>query len=258
MATALGRRAPRVTAVRSLRTPKGRREGRRFFFEGATLLHEAARSGVHLEALYVTAAAYAGSALVREMEAGGTPTFCVDDRTFASLSDVETPSGILAVAKERLDTLPALLARTGVLLVLADLNDPGNAGTLVRSAEAFGASGVLFGSLGVDPWHPKVVRAAMGSLFRMPVGVGSPPEFAAALATAGSVAFGLVRAGTPIERVAWPQRCALAVGHERHGLAAWEAACSQMLSVAMRGPVESLNAAVAGSIGLYEASKNRR
>lgn len=257
MPTPLGRRATRLTALRSLRSVKGRRERSRFFLEGATLLSEALGSGMRPEALYVTDVAYAESAIVRELDAEGTPTFTIDERTAQFLSDVESPSGIFAVAASRLVPPLQLLAAEGVLLVLADLNDPGNAGTLIRSAEAFGATGVLFGTLGVDPWHPKVVRAAMGSLFRLAVGIGDPSDLVAAARERGTTVVGLARGGMPINGVQWPTRAALVVGHERHGLGPWEQACALRLEVPLVGSIESLNAAVAGSIALYETRNSR-
>jgi RNA methyltransferase, TrmH family len=254
---ALGRRAPRITAVRALKTVKGRREQCRFAFEGATLLEEALGAGLPIEALYVTPRVYDESPAVRELDESGTPTFTIDDRAAAALSDVEAPSGIFAVAPMRRQAVPALFGRAGLVLVLADLNDPGNAGTLIRSAEAFGAAGVLFGSAGVDPYHPKVVRAAMGSLFRTAIGVGDAAGLEAAASALGVAVIGLAAGGSPIEPGAWPARCALVVGNERHGLGDWAAVCGRFVEVPMKGTVESLNAAVAGSIALYEAARKR-
>ena len=221
------------------------------------MLDEALRAGLPIEALYVTEIAYAACPAARELDERGTPTFAIDDRTAAALSDVETPSGILSVTPMRRDDLRTVMMRAGLVLVLADLNDPGNAGTLVRSAEAFGASGVLFGRSGVDPYHPKVVRAAMGSLFRLPIGVADADEMADAASAAGVAAVGLTAQGSVMKPGVWPERCALVVGNERHGLGDWAAACSSLIEIPMKGSVESLNAAVAGSIALYEAAFKR-
>lgn len=257
MPAALGRHAPRLTALRALNTVKGRREQKRFVFEGPTLLDEAVRAGVSVEALYVTQRAYEEFAPVRALADAGTPVYTVDERTAAALSSVETPSGILAVAPIRQPSLRQVLARAGLIVVLAGINDPGNAGTLLRSAEAFGAAGVLFGVSGVDPYHPKVVRAAMGSLFRLPVAVSDAAALPAEAASEGIVVVGLAPGGMRLETLQWPPRCALVVGNERRGLGAWAGACAQLVEVPMIGPVESLNAAVAGSIALYESARNR-
>lgn len=255
MPTALGARNPRVDYARDLQQKKGRREHGRFIFEGATLLREAVDASVPLEALYVTAAAYRDSTLVRELERQGIATFILEDRTFAKISDVESPSGIAAIAPLALIDLPQLLIEPGVVLVLADLNDPGNAGTLLRSAEAFGVTRAIFGSSGVEPYHPKVVRGAMGATFRLQIAVAGVDELHAA--RAGWSAFGAAAGGEPIGGVSWAERSLLVVGHERGGLGAWRSLCDRLVSIPMQGRAESLNAAVAGALALYEATKGR-
>lgn len=252
MATLAGPHAQRVARARELLSVKGRKEHGRFAFEGPTLLEEAVRSGVEIEELFVVGAAYERSALIGRLEAAGTAVYLVDERTAAKISDLETPTGIVAVAPTRYAALDEVL--TGRLtLVLADLNDPGNVGTLVRSAEAFGASGVVLGRLGVDPYHPKVVRGAMGSIFRMPLAVAGAEELAAA-AGPGTIV-GLAGAASDIAALTVRPPVALVVGHERRGLGGWTAACTALAGIPMAGQAESLNAAVAGSVGLYVLSK---
>jgi TrmH family RNA methyltransferase len=255
MAQTLGAQNARVSFARDLLTRKGRDEHRSFAFEGTTLLDEALRSGVAIRELYVTADAYETAPLVRELESRGVPTYVVGDRTFAKISDVETPTGVLAIADLRLGSLEDIFAARGCTPVLADLADPGNVGTLLRSAEAFGTAGVVVGSLGVDPHHPKVVRSAMGALFRLKIAVADPDDLLAAAGSAGAEIVGLSAGGDPIASFEWGERTALVVGHERHGLGRWEAACGRRLAIPMAGPSESLNAAVAGSIAMYLRSQ---
>ncbi|HLX26126.1 MAG TPA: RNA methyltransferase [Candidatus Cybelea sp.] len=254
MATRLGTHAARLTAVRALRSVKGRRELQRFAFEGATLLKEAATAGFPIAELYATAAAYDATPLLRELELAGTPAFIVAESAIGGISDVATPSGIVAVAPVRLRT-PPLLFRNDRSLVLADLNDPGNAGTLLRSADAFDTPAVIFGALGVDPYHPKVVRGSMGAIFRLAIAVAGPAEGAAAAAAAGVRMLGLAAAGSPLDEEAFAPPVALVVGHERRGLGTWEGHCERVLAIPMQGRAESLSAAVAGSIALYEAAR---
>ncbi len=255
MATLTGAHADRVSRVRDLQSAKGRKEHGRFAFEGPTLLEEALRSGVAVEELYVTDAVLASNARVRELDALGTPVFVVDDRTLRKISDLETPTGVVAVAPQRLADL-ATVVRGGLSLALADLNDPGNVGTLLRSAEAFGASGVVLGRFGVDPYHPKVVRGAMGSIFRLPLAVATAQEFAAAVTAAGTRAIGLTISGAELEQLAFGASTTLVVGHERRGLGSWEFSGMKHARIAMQGDAESLNAAVAGSIALYVLSQH--
>ncbi len=255
MPVRLGAHSDRLPEIRSLSSVKGRAQAGRFTFEGPTLLAEARDGGVPILEVYATEAAYAASPLVAEIEASGTPVYIVDDRAARKISDLETPTGIVAVTPLRLR--PAAELMHGAVLLLADLNDPGNAGTLLRSAEAFGASGVIFGSLGVDPFHPKVVRGAMGALFRLSLASAAPEEVESAARAAAVPVFGLAAVGDALASVAFPKDFILAVGHERHGLGRWEPLCTRLAGIPMRGHADSLNAGVAGSIALYEAMRAR-
>jgi RNA methyltransferase, TrmH family len=250
MATVTGAHADRVGRVRDMQTAKGRKEHGRFAFEGPTLLEEALRSGVAVEELYVTETVLASNARVRELDELGTPVFIVDDRTLRKISDLETPTGLVAVAPQRLGD-PLAILRGRLSLALADLNDPGNVGTLLRSAEAFGASGVILGRLGVDPYHPKVVRGAMGAIFRLPLAMATAEEFARAVAAVGAQPIGLATTGSDLASVPLGAATVLVVGHERRGLGSWEPSGMPLGSIPMQGVSESLNAAIAGSIGLY-------
>lgn len=252
MATVTGAHADRIARVRDLRSAKGSKEHGRFAFEGPTLLEEALRSGVAVEELYATQSVYESSARVRELEAAGTPVFLVDERTSAKISDLDTPPGLLGVAARRLATVNEAAAGR-MTLVLADLNDPGNVGTLLRSGEAFGVTGVILGRLGVDPYHPKVVRGAMGAVFRLPLAVAEPDELWAA--PAPPVVLGLAAGGEDIALADLGERTALVVGHERRGLGLWEPGCTALTGIPMTGLSESLNAAVAGSIALYALAR---
>jgi len=253
--TRLGAHAERLGRLRALRTVKGRREQRRFAFEGPTLLAEARASGFPIEELYATQSAYEATPALAELEAAGTPAFVLPEASLAGLSDVSTPSGIIAISPLRLLPPEELFGRGSPLLVLADVSDPANAGTLLRSADAFGCAGVLFGTLGVDPYHPKVVRGSMGALFRLALGVGGPEQAARAASACGVDLLGLAAAGAPLSAERWEAACALVVGHERHGLGPWAPLCGRLLAIPMAGRAESLSAAVAGSIALYEARR---
>ncbi len=255
MAVRLGIHAERLTAIRALLTPKGRRQTGRFAFEGPTLLAEAHQSGTHIEEVYATQVAYDAEPLVRELDELGVPTFIVHARSATKISDLESPSGIVGIASLAIADLSQLFSSDGIVLALADLNDPGNVGTLVRSAWAFGARGVVVGRLGADPYHPKAVRAAMGALFRIPVALADPNELAKAAHAGRYALVGLAADGSALSQWNRPPRCVVVVGQERGGLGHWEAVCGQRLAIPMQPSAESLNAAVAGSIVLYEAQK---
>lgn len=255
MPTSLGAHNARLNYARELLTKKGRREHGRYSFEGLTLVQEALAANVPLECLFATRETYDSASVLHEAEAGGVPVYLVDDPGMRRISDVESPVGILAIAETRLVTAKSLLEADELLLGLADLNDPGNAGTLLRSAEAFGVRGVIFGSLGAEPHLPKVVRAAMGAFFRLRIAVGSPGVLQESLD--GWEVTGLAVSGTPMPELSWSGRHLILVGNERRGLGAWESVCTRFGAIPMPGWMESLNASVAGSIALYEASKSK-
>jgi len=256
VALALGAQNARISYARELLTKRGRDEHRAYAIEGATLLEEALRSGAIVRELFVTDAA-ANEPAVASLDRSGVPTYLIGDRAFAKISDVETPTGILAVVDRKPARLEALLAKPGLVLLVADLSDPGNLGTLLRAAEAFGATGAIAGDLGVDPYHPKVVRAGMGAHFRLPITVAAPDEVAAAAQAAGAELVGLAAGGVEVASLSWPDRTVLAVGHERHGLGRFEPICRTIAGIPMAPAAESLNVAVAGGIALYEAFRKR-
>jgi TrmH family RNA methyltransferase len=256
--TALSPHNPRFERVRDLRTPRGRREQGRFAFEGPTLLAEARRSGLAIEELYLTPAALAShAALVENLEAAGVAAFEIPERALARLSDLETPPGLLAVARTPAGDLAAILARPGPVLLLAGVGDPGNAGTLLRSAEAFGAAGVLFGRGSVDAFAPKVVRGAMGSLFRLPVAAVDAEGLLAAAAATGRPIVAATLDGEPLATTALPAGAIIAIGNERHGVGAFLPRWDLAIRIEQASATESLNAAVAGGILLYAASVQR-
>ena len=254
MPTSLGAHNPRVEFARELLAKKGRREHGRFSFEGTTLLAEAIAAGTQVESIYATSASYDESRAVRDAEARGIPVYLVDDRTMRRISDVDSPAGVVAVAPISMHSPAELLDEPGLVLALADLNDPGNAGTLLRTAEAFGVTRVIFGSRGAEPHLPKVVRAAMGAIFRLRIAVAAPAGLSAVLA--GWEVTGLAAHGEPLSRLTWQRKAMVVVGGERRGLEGWEALCTRLAAIPMAGGAESLNAGVAGSIALYEASKH--
>jgi TrmH family RNA methyltransferase len=245
--------------VRSLLRRKGRREHGLFLIEGPSLLEEALDSHLPLLELRATPeAAEAAAPLIARAESAGIELTRVSVKALARLSDVETPPGIVAVARVQSKPLGDILARPGLVLLLAGISDPGNAGTLVRTAEAFGAAAIVFGEGGVEPYNPKVVRAAMGSLFRLRHGVADPDELLAQAASAGRPIVAADRSGTPLPGFAFPANPIVAIGSERGGVEAWLPRSDASVAIPHVGPTESLNAGIAGAIVLYEWSFSGR
>lgn len=254
---------PRVRQARLLKQKKHRAEQRCFLVEGAALVEAALDANAELRALFVRGDALGSSEqLISRVAERGIAAHVVDARTLASLSTTREPQGVVAVAaflhRDVAQLAPLLPGREPrAVLVLHDLSDPGNAGTLIRCADAFRAAAVCFGPASVDPYNDKVLRASAGALFRVPIIayerwqalVGEFKRLDVAVLAADA-------SGSDVRSVAAPQRCALLVGNERHGLSAIEAQdVALRLAVPHAAESESLNAGVAGAILLYEIAR---
>jgi TrmH family RNA methyltransferase len=244
----LGAHSPKLDAVRELRTKKGRRERKQFVVEGSTMLEEALAAGLVPVALYVIEQSIEA---LPASAAGLGETFLVPERAMAKLSLLETPPGILAVFAQPSSDLEELLGRGEALLLLAGVGDPGNAGTLLRTAEIFGMRGAIFTTDAVEPFNPKVARATMGAIFRMKLALADPGEVADAARRHGFTIVAAERGGTPLPGFVFPKRSLIAIGHERHGLAKSLPGYDVAVGIPQRGEGESLNASIAGGIILY-------
>lgn len=253
MPITLGLHAPQLDAVRDLRTKAGRTSQRRYTIEGVTLLGEALQAGHEPEAVYVTETAFA--TLGPLASAVAARTYLVPERALRRLSELETPPGILAVLPLRLAPLDDVFASGAPVLVLAGVADPGNAGTLLRSAEIFGIRAAIFGALGVDSHAPKVVRATMGAFFRLRLAAAGPQDVLAAAHARGYTVVAATRSGTALPNFTFPERPLIAIGNERQGVEGWLPAWDAGVAIPQLGSGESLNAAVAGGIIFYALSQ---
>lgn len=250
-------RLRRLSRRRSVRV-----EERAYVIDGPTLVAEAIDAGVEIEE--VLAEPGANQALLDRAEAAGAVVRMVPDGVLARATDTVTPQPVAAVARfaERtVDGVLADLAPPELVLVLVGVSDPGNAGTLLRSAEAAGAEAVVFCDDAVDPYNPKCVRGSAGALFRLRVvrSVASD-EALAALGRRGIRSLGtVVRAGTPYDQVDLAAPTAVVLGSEAHGLAPGLADRLDLaVTIPMRGGAESLNVGMAGTIVCFEALRQRR
>jgi TrmH family RNA methyltransferase len=255
----------RLAAARRLTSPRGRREAGRFLAEGAQSVREAlARPGAVLELFATEAAAERHADLLARAPAGTVSV--ISDRAAAGLSETVTPQGLVAVCG-RLDTTLArvLAGRPRLVAILVDSNDPGNAGTILRTADAAGAAAVLFAGDSVDPYNGKAVRAAAGSLFHLDVVTGLRAVDAVAgcraaglltLATTGAAALdldGLADSGRLAGPTAW------VFGNEARGLSPQVlAAAEESVRVPVHGRAESLNLAAAAAVCLYASARAHR
>jgi len=251
----LTRREERL--IRSLAERKHRDAEGLFVAEGVRAVEDLAASPLDLHLSLVSSSlgdTPRGAALRRALEQRGAPVREVDERALRELADTEHPQGVLAVAaipRAGLDTLRAD-AEPAVVLVLDAVQDPGNFGTLVRTAEALGAAGVIALPGTVDPWNAKSVRAAMGSSFRLPIVASRWDEAAPWLAARGMAVIAAMAGAEPLP-LPPPRRAALVLGNEGAGVGEETLArASLRAGIPLRGRAESLNVAAAGAILLHD------
>jgi TrmH family RNA methyltransferase len=196
-----------------------------------------------------------GRALRQDVERRGIPFRAIGERELRELSGTETPQGIIAAAeipRHRLDDLAPAGATPAVLLVLDAVQDPGNFGTLVRTAEALGAAGVIALPGTVDPWNPKAVRAAMGSSVRLPRAAAGWAEAGPGEAGRGFAVVASVVGGDPLPHPP-PAPAALVLGNEGAGVSPETLRHANLKAgIPLRGRAESLNVAAAGAILLHQ------
>ena len=255
----------RLVAARRLTSPRGRREAGRFLAEGAQAVREALLRPATVLELFVTAVAAQRYADVLGHAPAGSVAL-ISDRAAASLSETVHPQGLIAVCASLEVSLAEALARTPRLVaMLVEANDPGNAGTILRTADAAGAGAVLFTGDSVDPYNGKAVRASAGSLFHLDVVTGLDPAAALAecraaglltLATTGTAAVDLdelIDQGRLRGRTAW------IFGNEARGLPAELVRAAELaVRVPVHGRAESLNLAAAAAVCLYASARANR
>jgi TrmH family RNA methyltransferase len=238
------------------------------FVEGLRLCEEALRAlgaeGIR-EVIHTERVAHdeRGARLLGELKNSGTRIVAAGESVFSSLSDTKTPQGIVMLAA-RPDTGPgALLKNRNVvplIVVLHRVNNPANAGAILRAAEAAGATAAVLTEGSADIFSPKALRGAMGSSFRLPLWTGA--RFQEAVEWCKGRGLKTVcadlRAGRAHTEIDWSVPAALVLGEEAAGLTPEEAAAAdEAIRIPMRPPVESLNVAVAAAIVLYEAARQR-
>ncbi len=235
-----------------------RRKTGLFAIEGARLCGDALASGLTLTAvLYTAAARETYAAVVESLIAAADESAEISASLAQGLGDTAHPQGVFCIAKSldirlSLDTIDNM-GRYGVL---EDIQDPGNLGTMIRTAEAFGLDGLVLSAGCCDVYNPKVLRASMGGVFRLPLAVADDlPTALVALQARGMTALACVvdADATPIQRVQTAGGSLCVIGNEGNGLTAETVAvCRQRVTIPMGGRAESLNASMAAGIVMWE------
>lgn len=234
---------------------KARREQGLFAAEGKKMFQEAPREWIRK--VYLTESLEKS----HEIQLDGIEYEVVDDRVFASVSDTRTPQGILTLVQIPSYTEEQVLGgKNPFLIVLEDLQDPGNVGTIIRTAEGAGVTGIIVSRKTADLFQPKTIRATMGSVYRMPfLEVDDPSGYLSELSGRGIRTYAAHLRGTGSYRDQdYTGPSAILIGNEGNGLSDRMAAQADVLvRIPMEGRVESLNAAVAAAVFMYEVHGQR-
>jgi TrmH family RNA methyltransferase len=225
--------------------------------EGFHLLHEARRSGCAIVTIIASESA-APEVASRARGLSDTRLLTLPDALFHGISSTDAPQGVISLVRPPAWTLEDTLRGSALVLVLDGLQEPGNAGAILRAAEAFGATGAVLLKGAVSPYNPKALRASAGSLFRLPCVTGAEvPDLIAAIEQKGIALFAALPAfGGEPSSADFRRPCALVIGSEAHGVSEGLTRRATPLTIPTAG-VESLNAAVAAGILLYEARRQR-
>jgi TrmH family RNA methyltransferase len=254
----LTERSARVVAAVKLHRHVARRRAQRFLAEGPNLVQAASARGLVRDLFVTESAAHRHAGLIAGQQA---PVHLVTDRAAKALSDTVTPVGLIAVCEPPTVQLPDVLAAAPKLIAVAvEISEPGNAGTLIRIADAMGAAAVIFGGSSVDPYNGKCLRASTGSIFAIPVVVASDAHAAltqlrsAGLQVLATTVDGETSLDDADQLLAQPT--AWLFGPESHGLPAEVAQqASHCVRIPMAGGAESLNVAAAAAICLYQSAR---
>ncbi|NJC72778.1 RNA methyltransferase [Planosporangium thailandense] len=255
-------RTPRVVAARRLQRRRERTETGRFLAEGPQAVREALADGAVVELFATAAAAERYAELIAAAEADGARVSPVTDDALAALAETVQPQGVVAVCSfVDVPLAQALAKQPRLVAVLADIRDPGNAGTVLRTADAAGADAVVFAGSAVDPYNGKCVRASAGSLFHVDVVRADDPLAvverirAAGLTVYAADAYG----AADLDHVPLAGPTAWLFGSEAHGLPPQLAdAADARVRVPIHGRAESLNLAAAAAVCLYSCARAQR
>ncbi|PTM58149.1 TrmH family RNA methyltransferase [Desmospora activa] len=245
-------RNEKVKRWRKLGTRKGRDEYRSMMIEGEKLLREALDADLDIRSILVSEE---GTAVLEQFpELRELPVYCLYPSVFTGLVDTQSPQGIAAEVSIPRHTAPYHPPERAQVLLLDTIQDPGNLGAILRTAEAAGIRDIWLGNGTVDPFNPKVVRSAMGSLFRAHLHQGDLVDVIPDLKKMG---FLIVSADPKGERdhfeFSIPERTALLLGNEGHGIhPELQSLTDERVRIPMPGKVDSLNVAVTAGILLYE------
>lgn len=261
-----GRHNPLLKQLRQAFARAERTEGGDCAIEGLRIVEEAIRSGLRFNAVFFRESAQNLAERLLPQIGAHVESLLLPDKLFDGAVPSETPQGVAALVRLKEFSLDDVFERLqlGPVIVVAGLQDPGNLGTILRSAEAFASAGILIAEGTVSPFNSKVIRASAGSIFRLPVvlvkAAGGLEKISAKLREHGVRLIATSsHKGTPLDQARLTGTSAVFIGSEGSGLPRTVMAqVDELVAIPHAPQVESLNAGVAGSIVLYEVARQRR
>jgi len=253
-----------VKEVRSLKTSKGRQEKGLFFIEGTRIFEEALKSEEKIKYAVVSDSFVKSPSFDKTIGdyVKTLKIYVVPDRLFRDMADTDTPQGIMAVLPVKKRGINEITDKTGLYVFLDEIRDPGNMGTIIRTADAAGFSGVIVTKGCADVYNPKVIRSTMGSVFHLPVYfcTGEPSEAFSHLKNLGiRILASSLEGGASIFETDMTGGTAIVIGNEAFGISlSSRAAADGLVFIPMEGNAESLNASVAAGIMMFEAVRQRK
>ncbi len=234
---------------------KTRKKEGLFVLEGLRICDDAMSNSIRFDKLIISnSAAEKHGEELSAFYKNANEIYKIPDSLFAKISDTTSPQGIIAVVKT--PEIPTKISKSGRYIALENLNDPSNLGAISRTAEALGVSGIILSSDSVDPYSPKSLRASMGTLLRMPVIVLN--DFVSDLKNSGLKTYACVvdRDAKSITDIKFSDGSVLIIGNEANGLSdEMKTNSNEQITIKMCGKAESLNAATAAAISMWEMMK---
>ena len=237
---------------------KARNERNVFIVEGIRMFREVPKE--RLEKVYISESFY--NKKKQELKLFDVPVEILSDRVFSHVSDTKTPQGVLSLVRQKKTSLEEILqVENPYLMILDNLQDPGNLGTIVRTAEGAGVTGIIMSHDCVDIYNPKTIRSTMGSVYRMPfLYVDDMDDMLQQLKKQGIKTYAAHLQGkNSYDKEDYKSGCAFMIGNEGNGLRKEIADQADIwVRIPMHGQVESLNAAIAASVLMFEVCRQRR
>ncbi len=252
---------PIIKEIKSLQKKKYRYENQIFFIEGERFVEDAIKSNVKIKKIIISEFYLnKNESMIKEVNQEKYEVFIVEDKLFNSISDTENPQGILAIIGMESFKFEDIITDNNFLIVLDNIQDPGNMGTIIRTADAAGSNGILLSKGCVDIYNPKVLRATMGSVFHIPI-FNCEDLYKSLIdlkAKDIKILTSYLKGSTDYFKIDMKTNIAIIIGNEANGVSEEiVSVADELVKIPMFGQAESLNASVASALLMYEVVRQR-